>query len=170
MATFMKGNKEYIEYIVPPGETAWHIAQTHLGNGSRWNEIVKKNENDGHPPISVFPHVYANQVVGYPDGVIISSNTDSNFRGTIKVIASDGVNIRARPDHKSAVLVEDKYTKGAWYNYKLNSQTSDGARVYVEVNLHNFNGYASGWLPVSGPVDLVHNTGPTEEWVSFVGE
>jgi hypothetical protein len=171
MATFIKDNKEYIEYVVQnqyPAETLWHIAQTKLGNASRWTEIVKKNDNDGWDALDVPPNrIHPNQVLGYPDGVVVSSETQ--FDGILTVIASDGVNIRDRANYLGNVLVSDKDTKNATYSYKTNSVTKDDAhqRVWVEVALyHSINGHTTGWLPVSGPADPVHHTGVIEYWVN----
>ena len=168
MGTFIRNNKQYIEHIVLAGETAFGIAQATLHNGSRWVELVKQNENDGHPPISQYPHIYTNQVIGYPDDSYVPTTDD--FDSWLKVIASDGVNIRDRPSYAGNIIVSDDYTKRVNYKYKKDSAIRDdaSARTFVHVQLDPpVNGHTSGWLPVSGPSILTDINSAPEVWVEY---
>jgi hypothetical protein len=158
---FMVGAKRYIEYVVKQGDGLMAIARDHLGTDIRWGEIIKKNENDGHPALKVDPHtIFPGQVLGYPD----DTYHVPGFDGVLTVTATEPLSIHDMASYNSNSI--STATKGMTFHYKTNSVSRDelNKRTYVEVSLQG--GTSTGWLPVRGPSNWKVLTSSQEDWVT----
>jgi hypothetical protein len=174
MTLVQRNGKYYTEYMVKSTDTGlMQIAKDNpLPANHTWKEIIKA-ENDKWAPLDAANKwtIHPKQKLLLPADPPVSPPASSDFDGQITVIASWGVNIRDQGDHQkgSYIGIPQESTKGKTYNYKKNSVTKRDAhqRVWVEVSLTPpVNGHSTGWLPVNGPQDAMHNTGPIEDWVS----
>jgi len=161
-------------YTIRRGDTLGNIA---VANGLSLGSLLAVNPQIWNPsliypgqvinvPASYVP-VYVPPVVTPP--VVTPPVTAPNFDGTLTVVAGLGVNIRSQPNYSSSIVLADDYTKGKTFFYRTNSVTKDATykRVWVEVVIsQTATGFTTGWLPVSGPQDYIHHTGPIEDWVT----
>jgi LysM repeat protein len=163
-------------YTVRRGDTLGNIA---LANGLSLGSILAAN-----PQIWNASLIYPGQVivvpgVSYPIYVppplppVVTpppvTTPPAGFEGVLTVIAGKGVNIRNQPSYTGTILRADDYTRGATFYYRTNSVTYDATfnRTWVEVVLsQSGTTITTGWLPVSGPQDYIHHTGPIEDWVT----
>lgn len=160
---------QYKDYVFNAAvdKTLWNLAVREFGDGYKWTNFQVERPAGSGTFVTV-TEAFA-QSMRNGDKLRIPVNDAPVFDGLLTVTASDGVNVRDRANYTGNILYYDKDTKGWTFSYKTSSVTRDDAhrRVWVEVALyHPVNGYSSGWLPVSGPQDPVHNTGAIEDWVS----
>lgn len=160
-------------YTVRRGDTLGNIA---LANGLSLGSLLAAN-----PQIWNASLIYPGQVVVIPGisypvvppppPVVVTPppTAPAGFEGVLTVIAGKGVNIRNQPSYTGKIVLADDYTRGRTFYYRINSVTKDDAfkRVWVEVVLsQSGTTITTGWLPVSGPQDYIHHTGPIEYWVT----
>lgn len=160
-------------YTIRRGDTLGNIA---VANGLSLGSLLAAN-----PQIWNASLIYPGQVISVPASytpvyippvtppVVTPPVSAPNFDGTLTVVAGLGVNIRSQPNYSSSIVLADDYTKGKTFYYRTNSVTKDDAskRVWVEVVIsQTATGFTTGWLPVSGPQDYIHHTGPIEDWVT----
>lgn len=164
-------------YIVCRGDTLGNIAAAYgvsLGtliaaNPQIWNpSLIYPGQRITIPATSYIPPPPTYPPT-YPPVVTPPTTAPAGFDGVLTVTAGKGVNIRDTNSYTGKILVADDYTKGVTYYYKTNTVNYEPSslRTWVEVVISQTStGYTTGWLPVSGPQDYIHNTGPIEDWVT----
>jgi LysM repeat protein len=163
-------------YTIRWGDTLGRIAASHgvrlsallAANPQIWNaNLIFPGQVINIPATSYVPAYVPPPYV--PPAVTPPVSAPGNFDGTLKVIATKGVNIRDQPNYTGKIVYRDDYTIGKSFYYRTNSVSYDATyrRTWVEVVFaQTSSGYSTGWLPVSGPQDYLNHTGPILDWVT----
>ena len=140
LALGMMATASAASYTVAPGDSLWRIAQTQLGNGSRWKEIYEVNRS----VISDPNRIWAGQVLTIPDSNL---NVPADQSGKepavttpsgrpIPMASVNGVNFNTLTE---AIQVANQYP-GSVIDILSNATYGTSMLTFTDVTI-NLNGY-----------------------------